>query len=175
MQSLAFPFGESGERMRADRGQIKILPCSKASPCLIVLAHNEAKIVCLVPRLPLGGKLSLKATDEGQLHFRFKILNYSAIPFSIFPLAFPFSFFLLREKKRKSLRQRESLPNCRSKAIPASRVARSAERGLPKFPSVLFSSIRYLRRRTLMLPDMLRKQLSFLRRQRAPFLRKIIA
>ena len=166
-----------------------------ASPCLIVLAHNEVKIVCLVPRLPLvssclrtmrqklsaasrlplGGKLSLKATDEGQLHFRFKILNNSAIPFSIFSLAFPFSFFLLREKKRKSLRQRESLPNCRSKAIPASRVARSAERCLPKFPSVLFSSIRYLRRRTLMLPDMLRKQLSFLRRQRAPFLRKIIA
>ena len=29
-------------------------PCSKASPCLIVLAHNEAKIVSLVPRLPLA-------------------------------------------------------------------------------------------------------------------------
>ena len=30
------------------------LPCSMASPCLIVLAHNEAKIVCLVPWLPLA-------------------------------------------------------------------------------------------------------------------------
>jgi len=30
-----------------------------ASPCLIVLAHNEAKIVSLVPRLPLGGKAIL--------------------------------------------------------------------------------------------------------------------
>ena len=26
-----------------------------ASPCLIVLAHNEAKIVSLASRLPLGG------------------------------------------------------------------------------------------------------------------------
>ena len=34
-----------------------LMPCPKASPCLIVLAHNEAKIVCLVPRLPLGGRL----------------------------------------------------------------------------------------------------------------------
>ena len=63
---------------------------SKVSPCLIVLAHNEAKIVSLVPRLPLGGRLLAKQGGEGQLHFRFKILNNSAIPFSIFPLAFPF-------------------------------------------------------------------------------------
>ena len=41
-------------------------------------------------RLPLGGRLLAKQGGEGQLHFRFKILNNSAIPFSIFPLAFPF-------------------------------------------------------------------------------------
>ena len=46
-----------------------------ASPCLIVLAHNEAKIVSLVPRLPLGGKLSLKATDEGRSTFLIEIFH----------------------------------------------------------------------------------------------------
>ena len=45
-----------------------------ASPCLIVLAHNEAKIVSLVPRLPLGGKLSTKLTDEGQFQIRYNFL-----------------------------------------------------------------------------------------------------
>ena len=40
-----------------------------ASPCLIVLAHNEAKIVSLVPRLPLGGRLLAKQGGEGRSPF----------------------------------------------------------------------------------------------------------
>ena len=87
------------------------LPCSKASPCLIVPAHNEAKIVCrfaafpclkknaanfiffgknvkpcLTSRLPLGGKLSTSLTDEGRSLLRtgcFKQFNKKIPPFFI--------------------------------------------------------------------------------------------
>ena len=52
-------------------------------------------------RLPLGGRLLAKQGGEGQLHFRFKILNNSAIPFSIFPLAFLFFAFSLGGEKRE--------------------------------------------------------------------------
>ena len=74
-----------------------------ASPCLIMLAHNEAKIVSLVPRLPLGGRLLAKQGGEGLLHFRFKILNNSAIPFPIFPLAFPSCQVLLAQNLAKKI------------------------------------------------------------------------
>ena len=40
--------------------------------------------------LPWGERCRRTATDEGQLHFQFKILNNSAIPFPISHLAFPF-------------------------------------------------------------------------------------
>ena len=39
---------------------------------------------------PPGGRCRRTATDEGQPNFRFKMLNNSAIPFSISPLAFSF-------------------------------------------------------------------------------------
>ena len=43
------------------RQKCEALPYVKPSPCLIVLAHNKAKIVSLVPRLPLGGEAPCKA------------------------------------------------------------------------------------------------------------------
>ena len=46
-------------------------------------------MISLFHRLPLGGRLLAKQGGEGQLHFRFKILNNSTIPFPIFPLASP--------------------------------------------------------------------------------------
>ena len=82
------------------------MPCSKPSPCLIVLAHNEAKIVCrfaaspclkknsanfiffgknvkpcLTSRLPLGGKLSTSLTDEGRSLLR------TAFLYTVFSIA----------------------------------------------------------------------------------------
>ena len=43
----------------------KMLSHFVASPCLIVLAHNEAKIVSLVPRLPLLLSSSLPLGGKG--------------------------------------------------------------------------------------------------------------
>ena len=164
LPSSRLPLASSCSRtMRQKLSAASRLPL--ASSCLRTMRQK----LSAASRLPLGGKLSLKATDEGQFHLR-KVIRPTLPLFS--PLA---AFALRADLAAPCFPLWESLPNCRSKAIPASRVARSAERGLPKFPTVLVLSIRYLRCRTLMLPDMLRKQLSFLRRQRAPFLRKIIA
>ena len=113
----------------AERGQIKILPYIEASPCLIVLAHNEAKMVSLFHRLPLGGRLCRgsgggegrspflieifhrKFSIKGQLHFRFKnFSNEGEVPSPksrsvnappYFPL---FRFFSWGRKARKNLR-----------------------------------------------------------------------
>ena len=58
------------------------MPCSKASPCLIVLAHNEAKIVCLVPRLPLGGgALPDRAVVRGSSVYDAKKIKHKKAPF----------------------------------------------------------------------------------------------
>ena len=76
-----------------------------ASPCLKKFSnlHFFRQKLSAASRLPLGGfscrtaaygsfgsLLLAKQGGEGQLHFRFKLLNNSAIPFPIFPLAFPF-------------------------------------------------------------------------------------
>ena len=110
----------------------KFLPCSKASPCLIVPAHNEAKIVCrfaaspclkknsanfiffgknvkpcLTSRLPLGGKLSTSLTDEERPLLR------TAFLYPVFSIAkhqklsalfqgFPLASSCLRTMRQKS-------------------------------------------------------------------------
>ena len=59
-----------------------------ASPCLlkILLAKfSSAKMVSLFHRLPLGGKLSLKATDEGRNIFSLQFFKQRA------HLVFPFA------------------------------------------------------------------------------------
>ena len=67
--SLAFPFGESGERMRVDRGQFKIL--------------------ALCQGFPLGGKLLAKRGDEGQSINRQLVSTPKSNIFQT-SLAFPF-------------------------------------------------------------------------------------
>ena len=63
------------------RGNCRLLPTEEVFASL-PLSLRQA--------FPLGGRCRRTATDEGQLHFRFKILNNRATPFPIFPLAFPF-------------------------------------------------------------------------------------
>ena len=57
--------------MRAERGFIEFIAFVKASPCL----H---KIFSRFAASPWGGKLSLKATDEGRNIFLLKFLNKAA-------------------------------------------------------------------------------------------------
>ena len=106
---LALPsLSPSGKVARsADRGLFKISPYVAASPCLFLLSQKSAKIVSLVPRLPLGGRLRREAVVRGATCFLSELFQSRVATCSSAP-RFPLW---------------EPLSNCRFKAISASKVA----------------------------------------------------
>ena len=110
-----------------------------ASPCFFLLSQKSAKIVSLVPRLPIGGRLRREAVVRGASCFlseSFQSSGATCSPFPCFPL-------------------RESLLRC-CQASAASRVARSAERGQQKLsayfigiplPEKKFSELHFFRQK----------------------------
>ena len=124
---LAFPFGESGGEA-ADRGLFKISPYVAVSPCLKKFSklHFSAKIVRL-QSLPLGGKVDKAKlwTNEGRNLFSIRIFSIKWR--NLLRPSFAFSFGL-------------NLAELPFNAIPASRVARSAEIGLFKISPYVTAS-----------------------------------
>ena len=116
----------------ADRGIFKISPYVAASPCLKKIQRTSffsAKIVSLFHRLPLGGRLRRAAVVRGATCFLPELFQSRVATCSSASRSSDSCFPL-----------REPLSNCRFKAISASKVARSADRGLFKFSPYVAAS-----------------------------------
>ena len=110
-------------RIRTQNDLSRLPVCNYFLKTVFPTKTFSAKIVSLVPRLPLAssclrtmrqklsaasrlplrGRLLAKQDGEGLLHFRFKMLNNSAIPFPISPLAFTSCQVLLAQNLAKKI------------------------------------------------------------------------
>ena len=73
----------------AERGLFKTSHYVAASPCFFLLSQKSAKIVSLVPRLPLGGRLRREAVVRGASCFLSESFQSSGATCSSFPLLSP--------------------------------------------------------------------------------------
>ena len=129
---LAFPFGESGERMRVDRGQFKIITLCQGFPLgqASLVSQRTVTNRCKCYSLPLiQATLCLHkivshsvASPRGESSSQSEVMRGSRLTASLFLT--PRSG-ISQTAPRFPLR--ESLPNCRSKASSASKVASVCE------------------------------------------------